>query len=101
MDMTGRGQAAARVRDLLRERERATTTHVRTVLDGRDRLTALRDQATRLDTQITQALHALADLGYTRAEIAALCDIPEHHLPRRRTRAGGHPAPGGHRPVTV
>ena len=80
----GRGPAAARVRELLQERQRITTAHVRTVVEGRDRLGGLREEASRLTGDIEGALHELVNMGYSRQEIAALCDIAEEDIPRRR-----------------
>lgn len=83
----GRNPAAARVRELLRERQRATETHVRAVVDGRARLAALRDQAQAATDAVQAGLLALVELGYSRGEVAMLCDLPESDIPRRR-RAG-------------
>lgn len=89
-----RGRAAARVRELLRERERSTTAHVRAVVDARERAAALREEIQRLHDQATQGLHGLVEMGYTRAEIAAMCDVTDTDIPRH-ARAANRP----HRPA--
>lgn len=89
-----RGRAAARVRELLRERERSTTAHVRAVVDARERVAALREEIQRLQDQTAQGLRGLVEMGYTRAEIAAMCDVTDTDIPRQ-TRAANRP----HRPA--
>lgn len=100
---SGRGRATARVRELLRERERTTTAHVHTVVDARERISSLREQIDRLHTQAADGLRGLAGMGYTRAEIAALCEVTDADIPRqsretsprlRATRASGETTAG-------
>lgn len=90
-----RGRAAARVRELLRERERVTAGHVHAVVDARERIAALREQLDQLQARAAGGLRDLVAMGYTRTEIAALCDVPDGDIPRRARAANrSHRAAG-------
>lgn len=101
---SGRGRATARVHELLREREKTTTAHVHAVVDARERITALREQIDRLQAQAADGLRGLVSMGYTRAEVAALCEVTDGDIPRKEratsrrlqvARSSGEPGTAG------